>query len=119
MKKYKKDIIIVLGLCIAALVFYLFFYILHNKDAKYVQVYREDTLIKTYPLKEDGQYDIKMKNNLNRIVIQKGSVYIKEANCPDKLCVKQGSISKVDESIICLPHKIVIRISSKEGVLNE
>ena len=31
-------------------------------------------------------------------------------DCPDKLDVKQGYISKVGEVIVCLPNKLVIEI---------
>ena len=35
---------------------------------------------------------------------------MEDADCPDRLCVKQGRIKKVGESIVCLPHKVVIEI---------
>ncbi len=42
-----------------------------------------------------------------------------KADCPDKLCVKQGKISKSGESIICLPHKVVVKISAEERESDE
>lgn len=119
MKKYKKDIIIVSVLLVVALGGYLCFNMNNNKNARYVQIYRGDILMKTYLLSRDGQYELKTGNDFNQLVIENGSVFIKEANCPDKLCVKQGTISKSGESIICLPHKIVVKISSEESVANE
>jgi hypothetical protein len=47
-------------------------------------------------------------------VIENNTARIKEADCPDELCVHQKEISKTGESIICLPHKLVIRISGGE-----
>ena len=35
---------------------------------------------------------------------------MKEADCPDKYCVKQGKIKNVGETIVCLPHKVVVEI---------
>ena len=46
----------------------------------------------------------------NMLVIKDGHASIKNADCPDGLCIKQGSISKSNESIICLPNKLVVRI---------
>ncbi|MFR4337598.1 MAG: NusG domain II-containing protein [Lachnospira pectinoschiza] len=33
-----------------------------------------------------------------------------DADCPDKLCVKTGMISKTGETIVCLPHRVVVEI---------
>jgi hypothetical protein len=40
-------------------------------------------------------------------------IRIKEATCPDKICVRQGWIEKPGESIVCIPGEIIVRI---EGV---
>lgn len=42
--------------------------------------------------------------------IEDGEAWIQKASCPNKLCVRQGRISRPGESIICLPNKIVITI---------
>lgn len=47
----------------------------------------------------------------NLIEIGDGKVRIIEADCPDKLDVKQGWISKLGETIVCLPNKLVIEIN--------
>ena len=46
----------------------------------------------------------------NRLEISGGEAFLSEADCPDLLCVKQGGINRSGESIICLPHRIVISI---------
>lgn len=47
----------------------------------------------------------------NLIEIGDGKVRVIEADCPDKLDVKQGWISKPGETIVCLPNKLVIEIN--------
>ena len=37
-------------------------------------------------------------------------IRMKEANCPDKICVRQGWIEKPGDSIVCIPGEILIRI---------
>lgn len=49
-------------------------------------------------------------NYVNEICINGREVYMKETNCPDRVCSRQGKISKVGESIVCLPNKIFIEI---------
>ena len=46
----------------------------------------------------------------NRLIIRDGEAWIEEADCPDRLCVHQGKISHTNESIVCLPHRISVRI---------
>jgi hypothetical protein len=40
-----------------------------------------------------------------------------EADCPDGLCVKQHKIDKTGQTIVCLPHRVVIEIEG--GQTNE
>ena len=42
---------------------------------------------------------------------KEGKAYMSGADCPDKLCVKQKAISKKGESIVCLPHKLVVQVT--------
>jgi len=63
---------------------------------------------KTIPIKTEYGY--------NLIEIGDGRVRVIEADCPDKLDVKQGYISKTGEVIVCLPNRLVIEI---KGVSDE
>lgn len=38
-----------------------------------------------------------------------------EADCPDKLCVHQGYISRVGEVLVCIPNKVVVEIKSDDS----
>ena len=48
----------------------------------------------------------------NVLVIENGSVHMEEADCPDGYCKRQGTISRVNETIVCLPHKLVAEVES-------
>ena len=37
---------------------------------------------------------------------------MQDASCPDQLCVDQNEISYDKESIICLPNKVVVTVTS-------
>ncbi len=36
------------------------------------------------------------------------------ADCPDQICVNHGAVSKENESITCLPHKLIVEIHGGE-----
>lgn len=51
---------------------------------------------------ENGSYNV--------LVIHNGTAAVTEASCPDGICVKHKSISLRNESIVCLPNKVIVEI---------
>lgn len=83
-------------------------------------VYQDSTLLKTIPLGSDGTYNIVSSTDyfgegFNSLTVSDGSIYVDSADCPDKLCVSQGKISRDGESILCLPHHIIVRVEGGGG----
>ena len=66
----------------------------------------------TYSLLEEQTIVIEDGDAKNVIVIKGGKAYMQEASCPDQLCVDQNEISFDKESIICLPNKVVLTVTS-------
>ena len=66
-----------------------------------------------YSLGEDQE--ISINGGTNTLVIKNNRAKMKEADCPDQLCVNQKAISKNNESIICLPNKVVVEVESSEN----
>lgn len=50
----------------------------------------------------------------NTVLVQPGQIQMQSADCPDQLCVKQGSISTGAYPIVCLPNKVVISLERGE-----
>lgn len=46
----------------------------------------------------------------NTAVIESGTVRMRWADCKNQICVRHPAISKKGETIICLPHRIVVEI---------
>lgn len=65
----------------------------------------------TYTLNEDRLIDI---NGHNRLKIEDGRAFMEWADCPDKLCVKQMAVSEKGGSVICLPNRVSVTLSSGE-----
>lgn len=67
----------------------------------------------SYSLSENAEFEIQTgKNNEdhNVVVIEDEKVRVTEADCPDGICKDYRPISYVGETIVCLPHKVVIEI---------
>ena len=51
----------------------------------------------------------------NRVYVQDDLVFMDSANCPDQTCVKQGVIRDGSVPIVCLPHKVIVRIEGGDS----
>lgn len=69
----------------------------------------------TYPLNEDREIVIETKKGYNRVIIKDSKAYMEDADCPDRYCVSQGKIQKEKQTVICLPHKLVVEVASGEN----
>lgn len=66
-------------------------------------------------LTEDREISIERDGHINKITIKGGVVSMSFSDCHGQDCVQQGEISKTGESIICLPHKLVLEIEGGEA----
>ena len=63
-----------------------------------------------YDLDDDREIKVETGLGTNVVVIEEGFVYVREADCPDKICVHHVRISRTSETIVCLPHRLVVEI---------
>lgn len=66
-----------------------------------------------YPL--DQPLQVKLGGaDYNILCIGEGAAWIEEANCGDHTCVNTGAISREGESIVCLPHRLIVQVEGGE-----
>ena len=115
-KTLKNDLILIVCLLLSAAFVWGLIKLTQKKGVSVV-VERNGSETARYPLETDLTVDIPSEDGgVNTLVISDGYAYIVSADCPDKLCVKQHAISRTGQTIICLPHRLVIRIEGGEGV---
>lgn len=115
MKKIKKDLILLFGIIFAAFILWLVPLLLNSSPPVMVKVIQDGQVTGRYSLLKEQEVSIPWgEENYNLMLISGGQVSVSDADCPDKLCVRQRAIARSGESIICLPHKLVIQIESKE-----
>ena len=112
-KKHRNDILLLLGILCLALIGFIIFKI-NLKEGGYANVLVDGKVTQSYSLKEDVKTVIVTEKGNNTLVIANGKAYIQSADCPDKICVSHRKISKTGETIVCLPHKLVIEITENE-----
>lgn len=115
--KVKKNDMILIGIVLCVAFLGCFFYMKQAKKVPEEVLVSVDGVMRgSYRLSEDMEVEI---NGTNILVIKNGKVKMKEADCPDQICVHHKAISKNKESIVCLPNKVVVEIvSSEESALD-
>jgi hypothetical protein len=112
----KNDIILLLFCLLAGVVLWGGYRLLHREKGAYVTIQVDGTVYKTLSLSQDTTLDIPgVDGGSNHLVIQNGKATISDADCPDKLCVHQAAISNDGESLVCLPHKIIVKVSAEDS----
>ena len=77
-------------------------------------VYVDGTERYRYPLNEDLVVMIPTEDDhYNILEIKDGKANVAQADCANQICVHTAPISKVGDSIICLPHKLSIILESE------
>ena len=100
--------LILIGVLFAVSLAVLLITTLTRRDGGYVEIEKSGKVIASYSLSINAEYELNGGTNI--LVIENGEAYLKDANCPDKTCVKTGKIRYVGQSIICLPNEISITV---------
>ncbi len=76
-------------------------------------IYSDGVLIRTVDLNsvtESFEFSVISERGENRIRVEPGRICVADADCRDQICVKEGWLSESASPIVCLPHRLVIRL---------
>lgn len=109
---FRNDLIFILSLLAAVSLLGLAFFLLRG-EGDTVTVTVDGESFGTYPLSEDRTVEIltgEWEVQRNLLIIRDGKAYMAEASCPDGICTAHRPISRRGESIVCLPHRVVVTV---------
>lgn len=113
MKIRKADIIVTLSLLVLSLGVNFIIYKSNQKyDGDILVVEQDGKVIERLPLEEDNTYVARYGGHYNKIVIKEKKAMVEEADCLDQICTHMHPIYKEGESIICLPHKLLLYVEN-------
>lgn len=65
------------------------------------------------PLDKDTELLVQTELGCNLVVIEDGKAFIREADCPDKVCCVSGHANEM-RSVVCAPHKLTLTVQAEE-----
>lgn len=108
----KNDFYLIGGVLLLIVVMFILFQLFKSEGSKVI-ITVDGKEYKTLSLEEDTTYTIQHEDGQwNTLEIKDGHVSMIGASCPDKICVKHNKIHYDDESITCLPNKVVLKVIS-------
>ena len=111
-------LLFVLGIFMMAIIY---FPSAADSSDKSLEISQDGKVIMILPIDKDTSQQIKSPDGqyLNTFEIKDRQVKMTQANCHDSTCIRTGTISRVGETIVCLPHRLVLKIISSENQRSE
>lgn len=107
----RKDVLLIAAALIAALALFGVSQLAPSADLTTVVATVNGVEVLRKPLLVNAEYAIPQEDgSVNIICVENGAVYMKEANCRDGLCVRQGKMKNRAKTIVCLPHEVVVQL---------
>ena len=106
----KGDILLICAVLILAAAGLVFMNLGGRKSGGTLTVTVGGEVYADYALSEDQEVSLDIDGWHNRFQIKDGKVSMLEADC-----VEHAAIDKVNETIVCLPHKVVLEITEGEA----
>lgn len=87
-----------------------------NRSSLQAVIQADGETVKVFDLVDDGKTESFLyqdEHGHENLVVRTGtSVKIQEANCRDQVCVRMRAISEPGETILCLPHRLLVEVQS-------
>lgn len=113
----KGDKFIIFFVILLAVISYVLFSVfLFGDIAETLEVFADGKLYATYNLvsAKEEVVEIKTKYGTNLLKINQNGAEMIKASCPDKRDVKMGKITKAGQVLICVPNRVVVKLTSQK-----
>lgn len=109
----KADMILFFAVIFTAAVFFLLSFFADG--GKYAVICVDGVEVGRYSLSEDVTVTVPSANGgYNTVTVSEGEARVCEADCPDRTCVSSKPISKTGQTVVCLPHRLMLVIDGGE-----
>ena len=107
----KRDLILIACALLLAGALYALSQLSLGTKASSVVVTVDGSEVLRRPLAMEDSYVVEQADGSRNVIrVEGGAVYMQEANCRDGLCIRQGRMKNAAKTIVCLPHKLVVRL---------
>ncbi len=106
MRFCRRDLYLIGGLMLLAAVVALLLYTLAPQGRVAVVTLDGDEVARL----DLGHDNTTVVNGTHTVIVEAGSIRVTDAPCRDRICVHHAPVSRTGETIVCLPHSLVITV---------
>jgi hypothetical protein len=112
----KSDLFIIASIIAVSVTAWILFNLLSVSEKTIAEIYVDSELIETIELNnaEDTYFSLDIKPQVIFHITAEGTISFVESDCPDKVCINAGKLSKPGHFAACLPNGVVLRIKNYE-----
>lgn len=114
MKLKKGDLFIAVILAAAIILWYGINILTEPEDERQIVIEVNGDVYRTIPMEagmKRQEIHIELENGKYiDIIADENGAYVKDVVCPDKICQKTGLVNRAEQSIVCLPNRVVVYI---------
>lgn len=113
----KSDIFLIIAILFIFVLLYVILKTINVEPARYAEIYYKTELVKRIDLTEGKDYTFTVEQNPDVVfhVYANGTICFEQSDCPDKVCVKKGILSRTGDTAVCLPNSLILKIVSEDG----
>lgn len=110
------DVLVMLSvLLIASLLLFGSFRSSGNDSSDLLLVIRTQSEVLSYPLSSDRTIPVASGGYTLTVEIRDGRARVRETDCPDRVCLHTGWISRKGETVICAPAAVRLTVTDPKG----
>ncbi|TVX89585.1 NusG domain II-containing protein [Paenibacillus agilis] len=118
----RGDVIIICLVIVAALAFFIPRWLIqnssennHNKTMT-AEITVDGKLFKQVMLTEEEQIiTVPTDHGTNVLKVHNYGIEMIEADCPDQVCLSFGFVNRKGDTIVCLPHRVLIELKTDQA----
>ena len=80
----------------------------------HAEVWQDGVLVERVALTAQTDRTIDLDGH-NTVVLQGESAVMQRADCHDQVCVRTGTLTRVGQVAVCLPHRVVLRLVGEQS----
>lgn len=118
-KPTKYDILLIVIVLVISVTMIICSFFTNTGNATGFEIHVDGKLHSSYSFSElrNGEViEIQTEYGYNKFLYNNSSIKCIDTNCKDKIELKAGTINKVNQILVCLPHKLTIQIVGKNNI---